>query len=79
MLHPQDIASAIQVATINSVISIGMLQFGTQLALGGQSVPSTFAFTVSTVFGLLVGRAFWRVRRLDKFEKDLKGGAASGL
>ncbi|KAK9804460.1 hypothetical protein WJX73_004145 [Symbiochloris irregularis] len=72
-------AGILQVATINSVISIGMLQFGTQLALGGQSVPSGLAFTVSTVFGLLVGRAFWRVRKLDKFEKDLKGGAASGL
>ena len=60
-------------ATINSVLAVGMLQFGTQLAMGGRSWPSGLAFTVATVFSILVGRAFLRVRRLDKFEKDLKG------
>ena len=63
----------LQVATINSVLAVGMLQFGTQLAMGSQPWPSGLAFATASVFSILVGRAFLRVRRLDKFEKDLKG------
>lgn len=50
-----------------------MLQFGTQLTLSGQPWLSGLSFTTAAVFAVLVGRAFWRVGRLDKFEKEIKG------
>ena len=65
--------AAWQVATIHSVIAIGMVQFGTQLTLSSQPWPSGLAFTTAAVFGILVARAFWRVKRLDKFEREIKG------
>lgn len=61
-------------ATVNAVLGVGSLQLGTQLVINGQGWPGGFSFFVAAVFGVLVGRAFFRVSKLDKFEKEIKRG-----
>lgn len=67
-------AGILQVATVNAVLGVGSLQLGTQLVINGQGWPGGFSFFVAAVFGVLVGRAFFRVSKLDKFEKEIKRG-----
>ena len=68
-----------QVATIQAVAAATGAQIGTQMELAGNTYVGTPLLVGSAVFATLVGRALWRVSRLDKFERDLKGGARSGL
>ena len=61
-------------ATIQAVAAATGLQIGTQLELIGNRWVGTPLLLGAGVFTILVGQALWRVRRLDKFEKALKGG-----
>jgi len=64
----------LQMATIHTVGAVGLLNVGTMLALNGQEGPAATVLGLSAVFGFLLVQGFIRVDRLDKFEKDLRGG-----
>jgi len=61
-----------QLATINSIFAVGLLNIGTQLGLRG--APLTPAVLVATgIFGVRLLLNMRRVARLDRFEKRVKG------
>lgn len=67
-------AGVLQVATINTIATVGLLDVGTQLALhGGLEGPAGLCYALSGVFGVFVALGFKRVQRLDKFEKEIRG------
>lgn len=66
-------AGIMQVATLNAVASVGLLNVGTQLALSGRSVPAGGLMSLAGVFAVLVLLGMRRVKRLDKFEDAIKG------
>jgi hypothetical protein len=68
-------ASVMQSATISLVGAMGFLNVGTMLAMQHMGTPSAFALALSLACGLLTFNSFKRVDRLDKFEKDIRGGA----
>ena len=61
-------------ATFQAVAAVGLLDVGTQTALAGKTQYSTPAFAGALVLGGFIAWGFRRVRKLDKFEKDLKSG-----
>jgi hypothetical protein len=67
-------AAILQLATMHTVAGVGLLNLGVQLALAGHSGPGGACFGLSGVFGVLLLLGLRRVKRLDKFEKDLKAG-----
>ena len=44
----------------------------TQFGLAGQTVPTVGASLAAAAFGFLVYRGFRRIKRLDKFEKEVR-------
>jgi hypothetical protein len=64
----------LQVATMNSVAAVGLLNLGAQLALAQQQGPAGVVLGLSCVFGVLMVLGLKRVQRLDKFEKEVRGG-----
>ncbi|WIA34166.1 hypothetical protein OEZ86_012526 [Tetradesmus obliquus] len=64
----------LQVATINTIAAVGLLDVGTQLALhGGQEFAAGACYSLAALFSVFVTLGFKRVQRLDKFEKDIRG------
>lgn len=61
-------------ATFQAVGVAGLLDVGTQLQLAGRPAGSIPVFGGAAVLLGLIGWAFRRLKRLDKFEKDLKSG-----
>ena len=68
-------AGVMQAATLQAVAGVGLLDAGVQLALAGRSGPADAVLAAAGVMGVLVLLSLRRVRRLDKFERDLKRGA----
>jgi hypothetical protein len=67
-------AGVMQVATLNTVAAVGLLNVGTQLALhGGLEGPAGLCFSLAGLFTVLTALGFKRVERLDKFEKEIRG------
>ncbi|GAX86017.1 hypothetical protein CEUSTIGMA_g13432.t1 [Chlamydomonas eustigma] len=69
-------SALLQSATMSVVGALGSLNLGAVLAMGhagGAATPMCIA--VSLVCGLLTLQGLQRVKRMDKFEKDIKGGA----
>jgi hypothetical protein len=62
----------LQLATLNTIGGMGLLNVGVQLALSGHEGPGAACFAAAGAFGVLVLLSLRRVKRLDKFEKDLK-------
>lgn len=62
-----------QGATINAIASGTLANVGSQLLLNGHSGVGVGLLTGSAALGVLIGLAFRRVRRIDKFEKGLRG------
>lgn len=78
-----------QMATMNTIASMGFLNVGTMMALNSTTAAAGAAggaagngalegaaavcLGLSVVFGLLTFRGMKRVQRLDKFEKEIKG------
>lgn len=71
---PRACAPRAQSATLNAVGALGFTNLAVSLALGGLDGPATGALGLAAVFTVVVLQQFRRVERLDKFEKDLKGG-----
>ena len=64
----------LQLATLNTIAAVGLLNVGVQFALHGDlEGPATLCVGLSSVFGGLVLAGLKRVQRLDKFEKDMRG------
>lgn len=67
-------AGVMQVATINTIAAVGMLDIGTQLALhGGLEFAAGACYSLAGLFAAFVAFGFKRVERLDKFEKEIRG------
>lgn len=67
-------AGVMQLATLNSVMSVGLLNIGTQFVLSGKTAAGGILFGISAVFAGFVLWGMRRVKRLDVFEQELKGG-----
>ena len=63
----------LQGATINAIGAGTLVNVGSQLAITGQAGIGAVLLACSAVFGVLIWRAFWRVRRIDKFERGMRG------
>lgn len=61
-----------QGATINAIGAGTLVNVGSQLAMSGQAGLGGVLLAGSGVFGILIWRAFRRVRRIDKFEKGMR-------
>jgi predicted unusual protein kinase regulating ubiquinone biosynthesis (AarF/ABC1/UbiB family) len=66
-------ASIMQVATLHAIASMGFFNGAIQFGLEDKSGPAFALMGVSAIFSVLVLLSMRRVRRLDKFEKGLKG------
>lgn len=67
-------AGVLQVATINTIAAVGLLDVGTQLALhGGLEFAAGTCYSLAGLFAVFVVLGFKRVQRLDKFEKQIRG------
>jgi hypothetical protein len=67
-------SGVLQGATMNTVAAVGLLNLGAQLALAQLQGPAAVCLGLSSVFAVLMVLAFRRVQRLDKFEKEVRGG-----
>ncbi|KAG1679839.1 hypothetical protein FOA52_012752 [Chlamydomonas sp. UWO 241] len=67
-------ASVTQSATLTSIGAMGFLNIGTMLAIADKGTPAAFALAAALGCGALMLNAFMRVQRLEKFEKDIRGG-----
>eukprot|EP00891_Asterochloris_glomerata_P009842 jgi/Astpho2/9842/e_gw1.00149.52.1_t len=66
-------ASVMQMVTIQSISVAACLNIGTQLALSGRVGISSVPFIASAVSGFLVYSGLRRVKRIDKFNKNITG------
>lgn len=66
-----------QKATLEAIGVAGMANVGTQLYLADKALESYHAFGVAASLLVAVALGMRRIRRLDKFEKDLKSGGFS--
>lgn len=66
-------AGIMQSATLSAIGSVGLLNVGVQLALGGQQSFGGVSMLSSGILAVLMLLSLRRVRRLDKFEDGLKG------
>lgn len=71
-------SGVMQVATLNAVGSIGLMNLGTTLALqggggGAAAGAAALCMGLSAAFGVMLLLSFKRIQRLDKFEKDIRG------
>lgn len=64
--------NCVQAVTINLIGALGFLNVGTQLALTQHTGPANAMLVVALAFGLFTVQGLRRVKRLDKFEKDLR-------
>lgn len=62
-----------QMVTIQSISVAACLNIGTQLALSGRVGISSVPFIASAVSGFLVYSGLRRVKRIDKFNKNITG------
>ncbi|EIE27253.1 ABC1-domain-containing protein [Coccomyxa subellipsoidea C-169] len=66
-------SSILQGATMSAIAGGTLVNLGSQLIISGQSGVGGTLLAGSAVFGALVWRAFWRVKRIDRFEKNIRG------
>lgn len=66
-------AGIMQVATIQSIASMGFFNGAIQFGLQDKTAPATALMFAAGGLGVLVLLSLRRVKRLDKFEKGLKG------
>jgi len=59
-------------ATVNAVAAAGLANMATQFGIAGQGGPAWIAGLGAAGFAAFVFQGFRRVRRLDKYEKDIK-------
>lgn len=62
-----------QEATISAIGAGTLVNVGSQLVMNGQQGAGGVLLTGSAVFGFLIWRALRRVKRIDKFEKGMRG------
>ena len=57
---------------MNAIGAGTLANVGSQLAMNGQRAAAGFLLVGSAIFGVFIWRAFWRVKRIDKFEKGMR-------
>ena len=68
-----DVEFLLQNVTVQSVACATLVNVGSQLAASNHPGLASVLFGGSSVFGFLIYRGFKRVRRIDKFEKNIRG------
>lgn len=68
-----DVKLAVQNVTVQSVACATLVNVGSQLAASNHPGLASVLFGGGSVFGFLIYRGFSRVRRIDKFEKNMRG------
>ena len=68
-----DVDFVVQNVTVQSVACATLVNVGSQLAASNHPGLASVLFGGSSVFGFLIYRGFKRVRRIDKFEKNIRG------
>lgn len=68
-----DAEFAVQNVTVQSVACATLVNVGSQLAASNHPGLASVLFGGGSVFGFLIYRGFRRVRRIDKFEKNMRG------
>lgn len=66
-------AGVLQVVTLHTIASMGLLNLATQFGLAGRSGIATLTMLGSLGFAVAVALGVRRVKRLDKFEAGIKG------
>jgi hypothetical protein len=61
----------LQLATMNTVAAVGLLNIGVTLAMNGTTAPANAAFVLGSAFSAYVVWQMRRVKLLDSFEKKL--------
>ena len=68
-------AAVMQSATLSTVGALGLLNLGSVMAMGHVEGPgAALCMALSCGCGLLALTSIKRVQRLDKFEKEIRGG-----
>lgn len=68
-----DVEFVVQNVIVQSVACATLVNVGSQLAGSNHPGIASVLFGGSSVFGFLIYRGFKRVRRIDKFEKNIRG------
>ena len=68
-----DVEFVVQNVTVQSVACATLVNVGSQLAASNHPGLASVLFGGSSVFGFLIYKGFKRVRRIDKFEKNIRG------
>ena len=69
-------SAVMQAATVCLVAASSALNVGVSLAVAGRDVPASAAMGIAAVAAAAAIRNFWRIGRLDEFEKTIKRGAS---
>ena len=73
LLAHSDFAFVVQSITVQSVACATLVNVGSQLAASNHPGLASVLFGGSSVVGFLIYRGFRSVRRIDKFEKNIRG------
>ncbi len=66
-------SSVLQLTTVNSIASMGLLNVGVQLGLAGKETAAGIVMVLAGGLAVSVALGMRRVKRLEKFENGLKG------
>ncbi len=66
-------AQVMQTVTLQAVGVLGLANMGLQLVLAGQAAFAGAVFVATGALSVGVGLGLRRVKRLDRFEKQIKG------
>jgi hypothetical protein len=58
---------------MHTVGAVGFMNVGVQLGMGGLELPAQAAFGTALLFTFLTVQGLTRAKRLDKFEREIKG------
>lgn len=73
LLTHSDFECVVQSITVQSIACATLVNVGSQLAASNHPGLASVLFGGSSVVGFLIYRGFRRVRRIDKFEKNIRG------
>ena len=72
-LFLRELCRVLQNMTIQSVACATLVNVGSQLAASNHPGFASVLFGGSSIIGFLVYKGFKRVRRIDKFERNMRG------
>ena len=61
--------------TVQAIACATLVNVGSQLAANSHPGFATALFSGSSIVGYFIFRGYKRIRRIDKFEKSIRGGS----